>query len=216
MSPSLPVKRSSMRFNGLSVFLCLLVVTTFGSQTIQSFPTGIGSLGDNGCTCHGGFSNATQPTIIGLPDAFEENVSYNFTLVAGSDKEYNEGEVQAGFRILASKGTVIPANETRIQYLDEGWTHTEEGNQYRHWNITWKAPSDNTTTVDFILYANVVNGNGHSDGDMWNAIGYTVPGTQYEGPVETIDPAEQLNSSQYTILYGGLIVLVIFLYYALK
>ena len=205
-----------MRFSGLSVFLCLIVVVTLGSQSIQSFPTGIGSLADNGCTCHGGYSNATQPNITGMPASFESNVSYNITLNVESETEPTTGSAQGGFRFQVSDGAVNVHNASRVQFMDEGWTHTEAGNQYRSWNLSWTAPSDNSTTVDFVLHVNAVNGNGNSDGDMWNSIGYTLPGTQYDGEVVQLDLSDELDNRQYTILYGGLLALLFFLYYAIK
>ena len=205
-----------MRFSGLSVFLCLFAVVTLGSQSIQSFPTGIGSLADNGCTCHGGYSNATQTHIHGMPASFESNISYNLTLTVESDTAPTADSAQGGFRLRVSDGTVNFHNLSRVQFLDEGWTHTEAGNQYRSWNLSWTAPSDNSTSVDFVLHANAVNGNGNSAGDLWNSIGYTLPGSQYDGSVVPLDVSDELDSRQYGILYGGLLTLLVFLYFAIK
>lgn len=205
-----------MRFSGLSVFLCLIVVVTLGSQSIQSFPTGIGSLADNGCTCHGGYSNSTQTSIHGMPVSFESNVSYNLTLSVEAETAPTADSAKGGFRFRVSDGAVDFHNLSRVQLLDEGWTHTEAGNQYRSWNLSWTAPSDNSTSVDFVLHANAVNGNGNSGGDMWNSIGYTLPGSQYDGSVVPLDVSDELDSRQYGILYGGLLALLVFLYFAIK
>ena len=192
------------------------MVVALGSPSIQSAPTGIGSLADNGCTCHGGYSNTTQPTILGLPEEFESNVTYNLTLSVEAYSGQHSESAQGGFRLLISNGSVEIQNQSRVQFLDGGWTHTKSGNQYRSWNLSWTAPSDNSTTVDFVLHVNAVNGNGNSDGDMWNSIGYTLPGTQYDGEVVQLDLSDELDNRQYTILYGGLLALLFFLYYAIK
>ena len=205
-----------MRFSGLSFFLCMVMVVALGSPSIQSAPAGIGSLADNGCTCHGGYTNTTQPTILGLPEEFESNITYDLTLSVEAYSEHHSETAQGGFRLLISNGFVEIQNQSRVQFLDGGWTHTESGNQYRNWNLTWTAPGDNTTTVDFVLHGNAVNGNGNSDGDMWNTFGTVLPGAQYEGPVEPLDLKNELDDTQYGILYTGLVALLLFLYFAVK
>ena len=205
-----------MRFSGLSVFLCLAMVVALGSPSIQSAPTGIGSLADHGCTCHGGYSNTTLPTILGLPEEFESNATYSLTLSVAAYSGQHSESAQGGFRLLISNGSVEIQNQSRVQFLDGGWTHTESGNQYRSWNITWTAPSDNTTTVDFVLHGNAVNGNGNSEGDMWNSFGTVLPGSQHEGLVEQLDLTNELDDTLYGILYAGLIGLLLFLYFAIK
>jgi hypothetical protein len=192
------------------------MVVALGSPSIQSAPTGIGSLADNGCTCHGGYSNTTQPTILGLPEEFESNFTYNLTLSVEAYSGQHSESAQGGFRLLISNGSVEIQNQSRVQFLDGGWTHTESGNQYRSWNLSWTAPSDNTTTVDFVLHGNAVNGNGNSEGDMWNSFGTVVPGVQHEGPVEQLNLTSELDDTQYGILYAGLIALLLFLYFAIK
>lgn len=194
----------------------MVMVVALGSPSIQSAPAGIGSLADNGCTCHGGYTNTTQPTILGLPEEFESNITYDLTLSVEAYSEHHSETAQGGFRLLISNGFVEVQNHSRVQFLDGGWTHTESGNQYRNWNLTWTAPGDNTTTVDFVLHGNAVNGNGNSDGDMWNTFGTVLPGAQYEGPVEPLDLKNELDDTQYGILYVGLVALLLFLYFAVK
>ena len=205
-----------MRFSGLYVFSLLVLVVALGSPSIQSAPAGIGSLADNGCACHGGYSNTTQPIILGLPAEFESNATYDLTLSVEADSGQHSESAQGGFRFLISDGTIEIQNQSRVQFLDDGWTHTESGNQYRSWNLTWTAPSDNTTTVDFVLHGNAVNGNGNSEGDMWNSYGTVLPGTQHEGPVDQPDLTKEFDDTQYGILYGGLAALLVFLYFAIK
>jgi hypothetical protein len=43
-----------------------------------------------------------------------------------------------------------------------------------------------------------------------------LPGTQYDGEVVQLDLSDELDNRQYTILYGGLLALLFFLYYAIK
>jgi len=188
------------------------MVVALGSPSIQSAPTGIGSLADNGCTCHGGYSNTTQPIILGLPEKFGSNITYDLTLSVEAYSGQHSESAQGGFRLLISNGSVEIQNQSRVQFLDGGWTHTESGNQYRSWNLTWTAPSDNTTTVDFVLHGNAVNGNGNSEGDMWNSFGTVLPGAQHEDVVKLLDnsgasnPGWKPRAPQETMLSGAKIV----------
>lgn len=51
---------------------------------------------------------------------------------------------------------------------------------------------------------------------MWNSFGTVLPGSQHEGLVEQLDLTNELDDTQYGILYAGLIALLLFLYFAIK
>ena len=94
------------------VLLSLVMVPQFDAA-----PGGIGSAGDNGCSCHGGPSSDTVVSVTGLPETYNSSETYIFTVTVTNDvmSLYNDGSTEGadpwnerygGFRILASKGTV--------------------------------------------------------------------------------------------------------------
>ena len=148
-----------------------------------SAPSGIGTAANDGCLCHGEKNLDTQIDIQGLPDSFESNTTYNFSInVHSQNIPVNVGEEAGGFRLLITDGKIsFDSNEGLIQEMDEGWTHTEAGNAVRTWNLTFTSPRDNSSFVDFTIYGNAVNGNQATTGDEWNAVTIRVPGLVYEG-----------------------------------
>lgn len=205
-----------MYVHRFGVFCCLIFAAVSGLPLTDSFPTGVGSMADHGCVCHGSQSNATEVSLQGLPIQFESSQTYAITLSLESSVERTTNASHGGFRILMSEGLLEPENDTLVQVIEDGWTHTLVGSALRTWNFTWTAPSDNTTAVDFVVHGNAVNGNGNSMGDMWNSFGIQIPGSQYVGERENPQVSDELNAEQYSILYGGILVLLFFLYRTLK
>ena len=148
-----------------------------------SAPSGIGTAANDGCLCHGEKNSDTLIDIQGLPDSFESNTSYNFSInVYSPNIPMNGGGEAGGFRLLITDGSIsFDSNEGLIQEMDEGWTHTEAGNAVRTWNLTFTSPQDNASFVDFTIYGNAVNGNQATTGDEWNAAIVRLPGVVYDG-----------------------------------
>ena len=161
----------------------VLVLLSFFIPFAMSAPGGIGEIADDGCFCHGERNINTQVEIQGLPESFEANTTYNFSITVSSQAipANLDGEI-GGFRLLITGGTVgFNSSEGLVQNLENGWTHTETGNAVRHWNLSFTSPSDNASFVDFTVYGNAVNGNQASTGDEWNSVEFRLPGVQYEG-----------------------------------
>ncbi len=57
------------------VLLSLVMVPQFDAA-----PGGIGSAGDNGCSCHGGPSSDTVVSVTGLPETYNSSETYTFTV----------------------------------------------------------------------------------------------------------------------------------------
>lgn len=148
-----------------------------------SAPGGIGTAADNGCLCHGEKNTDTQIEIEGLPEYFESNTTYNFSIkVTSQSITMNTAGEVGGFRLLISTGSIaFDEQEGLIQNKDDGWTHTEAGNAVRSWNLTFTSPGDNSSFVDFTIYGNAVNGNQAATGDEWNSLTIRFPGAQYDG-----------------------------------
>ena len=179
------------------------------AQVTVSAPSGIGSAANEGCLCHGEKNTNTNVELHGLPESFESNTSYNFSIVVTSQTiPQNTNGESGGFRLLVTGGSIF-FNETEglIQVLDGGWTHTELGNTVRMWNLSLMSPEDNTSHVDLTVYGNAVNGNQASTGDEWNSLDLRLPGTQYEGEMLG-EKTDEFNPLDYTVGIVSMLVLV--------
>ena len=179
------------------------------AQVAVSAPSGIGSAANEGCLCHGEKNTNTNVELHGLPESFESNTSYNFSIVVTSQTiPQNTNGESGGFRLLVTGGSIF-FNETEglIQVLDDGWTHTELGNTVRMWNFSLMSPADNTSYVDLTVYGNAVNGNQASTGDEWNSLDLRLPGTQYEGEMLG-EKTDEFNPLDYTVGMVSMLVLV--------
>ena len=172
------------RFSILALILMMLVA----APQFEAMPTGIGSAGDGGRSCHGGAAVDTKVIVTGLPDSFNASETYAFTVTVQNDvmELYNDGVIEAdgsgwnghagGFRILSTGGMVATVDETLGYEKDGGLTHTAAGNAQRTWDFEWVAPADDTKVVEFTIYGNAVNGGAGSGGDYWNQADLVIPG----------------------------------------
>ena len=215
MSPTMTSRWVKMRFSRLSGVFLLILFSSLGLTVSQSFPTGVGESANNGCLCHGGAANSTETTILGLPTIFESNEIFNLTLLVESSVQHSN-ESQGGFRLLVSGGEIQFANSSQTQELENGWTHTAEGNTVRSWNFSWTSPSDNSTAVEFVAYGNAVNGNENSMGDKWDGYGVTVPGSTYAGELIQPNVDQSYSLTDYSIILAGLIAILGFFYVVVK
>ena len=186
-----------------------VIVLALLAQVAVSAPSGIGSAANEGCLCHGEKNTNTNVELHGLPESFESNTSYNFSIVVTSQTiPQNTNGESGGFRLLVIGGSIL-FNETEglIQVLDDGWTHTELGNTVRTWNFSLMSPQDNTSYVDLTVYGNAVNGNQASSGDEWNSLDLRLPGTQYEGELLG-EKTDEFNPLDYTVGMVSMLVLV--------
>ena len=94
-----------------------------------------------------------------------------------------------------------------IQELDGGWTHTESGNRFRIWNLSFVSPEDNGSYVDFTVYGNAVNGNQASSQDAWNRLSLRLPGVDYDGEILS-DQADGFSPMDYTVGLVSMIALI--------
>ena len=158
----------------LSCLFFLLIGSS--SSLTQASQLGVGNAANEGCQCHT-YSSATEIFLEGIPQRFESNRTLNVTLRIESNVELNEDNYAGGFRLeYIGEGSIGILDETKTQFLDGYLTHTENGSKYRSWQFEWKTPEDNSTSVQFKIFANAVNGNNQSTGDGWSALSVTVPG----------------------------------------
>ena len=184
----------------------------------SSAPQGIGDIAGQGCICHGSLDTSTELILVGLPEKFESNTMYNFSLEVRSTKvSVTPGQEAGGFRIDISSGNLQFNNTVgHIQELDEGWTHTELGNKVRIWDFVFISPTDNATFTDFTINGNAVNGNGQSTGDAWNGTIIRIPGTAYVGDLEPPLKDESLGALDYAVGSTALVGLLVLAFIIIK
>ena len=71
--------------------LALLLCVLFLLMPVDARPEGIGSLGDNGCVCHGGIDENVIIEITGFPEIYVPSQVYNISISAyGSSKSTSQ------------------------------------------------------------------------------------------------------------------------------
>ena len=151
----------------LSVLVCLALLLSF-APIGSSAPNGIGSVADNGCSCHGGASNESfvDFNVEGIPINFTLNTSYSITITMnnGSLVDNNAN----GYRIIASQGAITTdAGDADSHILDEGATQTGDGQSTNVWNLTWTSPSGADGDVEFNTFVLLGSGGNGAGGDHW-------------------------------------------------
>ena len=179
------------------------------SQVVVSAPSGIGKSANEGCLCHGDKDQSTTVWVEGLPESYESNTTYNFSITVESEiVAANPNGSIGGFRMLVIGGSItFDESAGLIQELDGGWTHTESGNMVRSWNLSFVSPEDNASYVDFSIYGNAVNGNHASSEDAWNSLILRLPGVEYDGEIFS-DQADGFSPMDYTVGLVSMIALV--------
>ncbi|MGB0786804.1 MAG: choice-of-anchor V domain-containing protein [Candidatus Poseidoniaceae archaeon] len=187
----------------------VVLVLALLSQVAVSAPSGIGKSANEGCLCHGDRDQSTTVWVEGLPESYESNTMYNFSITVESETvAVNPNGSIGGFRILVVGGSIIfDESAGLIQELDGGWTHTESGNKLRSWNFSLLSPEDNASYVDFKVYGNAVNGNQASSEDAWNSLSLRLPGVEYDGEIFS-DRADGFSPMDYTVGLVSMIALV--------
>lgn len=186
--------------------LATLAVVLFCSTWAAGSPNGLGSEANEGCLCHTEDS-ATSVLFDGLPDAFESNTTYRLTLTLSSPIEAVDGLHQGGFRLLMNDGTLV-VNETNVQALDGGWTHTEAGSYQRSWTFDWTSPTNASSKVSFKVQGNAVNGNQAQTGDAWTTWDAVVPGIDYQGDLNPDGGIDGVSNTDRAFLLVGLMAIV--------
>lgn len=189
--------------------IVVVLVLASLAQVGISAPSGIGTSANEGCLCHGEKNSDTTVQLLGLPESFESNTSYNFSIIVESETvAANPNASIGGFRLLIVGGSItFDEGEGLVQELDGGWTHTELGNMVRSWNLSLLSPEDNASYIDFTVYGNAVNGNQASSEDAWNSLDFRLPGVQYEGEL-LVEQVDEFNPMDYTVGVVSMIALV--------
>ena len=191
--------------------IALAILLTLIGQS-QALPSGIDDRANDGCLCHGGSDDTTIINLSGLPETYNSSMEYELILTIESPVESND--VQGGFRVIISQGEMIAEG---WQIMDGGYTHTDEINDRRQWEVVWVAPEADDELATFVVHGNAVNGNGNSNGDEWNSMSIAVPGVNYTGEVTTPDvTTKEVTGIQLAVGAIGIVVLLSLAFYAIK
>jgi hypothetical protein len=200
-----------------SLFLGILLIFFLTIPASQSYPNGVGEVADRGCVCHGVIQESTEIILDGLPEKYESNTSYNGVLrIVNEGLDSSNNSTIGGFRLLMSSGELVFNDTITTQILEDGWTHTEEGNKLREWNFTWVSPMDNTSYVEFKIYGNAVNGNGNPYGDEWNSILIKIPGVENYEELNTENSLYEFEFYEKVVLLFSSLAIIILAYRAVK
>jgi hypothetical protein len=172
---------------------------------VGASPNGLGSEANEGCLCHTPQSD-TKVVLSGFPDAYEANTTYTLTLEVISAIEAMDNRSQGGFRMLVSEGQVVHDNTT-MQELDNGWTHTYNGSSQRTWTFEWTSPTSNDSATTFTVHGNAVNGNNAQTGDAWSTMDLVVPGVMYEGDLTPDEGVDGVSQTDRLVLAVGLLLI---------
>ena len=108
---------------------------------------------------------------------------------------------------MVDEGTLSPVNNSTVQELDGGWTHTKEGSTLRSWTVVWISPMDNTTAANFLIYGNAVNGNNAPTGDAWAVLDFVVPGDAYDGDLTPDEGIDGVSERDRVVLVISLVLI---------
>lgn len=209
---------SRMRFSPQRLLhLVIILAILLAIPVTQSYPSGVGEVANDGCVCHGVIRETTEVIVEGLPTKFESNTSYSITIKLNGEVENQTNDsAYGGFRMLVSHGEIILDGSSNTQFIEEGWSHTEEGNKLREWNFTWISPMDNTSYVEFKVYGNAVNGNDNSYGDEWNSLIFKLPGVENTDELNTQNDLYEFELYEKVILVTVSLAIIIMAYRAIK
>jgi cytochrome c oxidase subunit 1 len=191
-------------------FIGILLAALMFAPALDARPTGIANV-DTGCSCHSGTaSNDVSPFLTlangsELPDTYVSGVTYNlaFGFTGGPAEDVVVDRINTGgFNLIASKGTLTPADEF-TQLMAGELTHSEVGNDQQSWTVDWAAPASGK--ADFRLMVNSVNGdNQASSDDQWASASYSV--ASLGGGGEELPDVNGL-----TVLFTGMVLVFILL-----
>ncbi len=188
------------------VALAVLLLATMASTWAVASPNGLGSEANEGCLCHTP-DPSTRVSVAGLPEAFASNTTYDLTLTISSSIEPSANNSQGGFRWVVDEGQLSSVNNSTVQELDGGWTHTYEGSFLRTWGVQWTSPADNTTAANFVIHGNAVNGNNAPTEDAWATLELVVPGDAYEGDLTPNEGIDGVSQTDRLLLVVGLVLI---------
>ena len=200
--------------------MALLIVTALiVGKSAQGYPNGGVSGGDewaadsiaNGCSCHMDEQlDEGMYSIVGIPNEYVPENTYNISLAINDTTVVSvENAIRyGGFLAEVSEGAFVTNENYWIG--DEGAyiSHNENSNDVRNWTFQWTAPTEGAGDAIFIIYFNVVNGQG-TNGDQWGYLSAVSLGTPQASSHEVSIHELGVTLMQYWIGLIGLGVVLL-------
>ena len=203
----------------------LILTALLIGKSAEGYPNGGVQGGDEwaeesiaeGCTCHMDEQlNEGMYNLIGIPDKYIPEQTYNITLTANDTNVVSvEDAVRyGGFLAEVSEGVFLSGESLWVGGDGSYISHNENSNDVRSWDFQWTAPADGAGDAVFIIYFNIVNGQG-TGGDQWNYVTAVSLGTPQEASHELSIHELGVTLMQYWIgLMGiGVVLLAVLISY---
>ncbi|HJM17285.1 MAG TPA: choice-of-anchor V domain-containing protein [Candidatus Poseidoniia archaeon] len=161
-----------------SLMALLIVTALLVGKSAQGFPNGGVSGGEewaedsiaHGCSCHMDEQlNEGMYNLNGIPDKYKPENTYNISLtIADKNVEMEEDALRyGGFLAEVNEGTFVANENYWVGGEGTYISHNDNSNDVRNWTFEWAAPADGSGDAFFVIYFNVVNGQG-TNGDQWS------------------------------------------------
>ena len=200
--------------------MALLIVTALiVGKSAQGYPNGGVSGGDewaadsieNGCSCHMDEQlDEGMYSIVGIPNEYVPENTYNITLAINDTTVVSVEDAirYGGFLAEVSEGSFVTGENYWIGGEGAYISHNENSNDVRNWTFQWTAPVEGTGDAIFIIYFNVVNGQG-TNGDQWGYLSAVSLGTPQASSHEVSIHELGVTLMQYWIGLIGLGVVLL-------
>ena len=200
--------------------MALLIVTALiVGKSAQGYPNGGVSGGDewaadsieNGCSCHMDEQlDEGMYSIVGIPNEYVPENTYNISLAINDTTVVSVEDAirYGGFLAEVSEGSFVTDENYWIGGEGAYISHNENSNDVRNWTFQWTAPVEGTGDAIFIIYFNVVNGQG-TNGDQWGYLSAVSLGTPQASSHEVSIHELGVTLMQYWIGLIGLGVVLL-------
>ena len=200
--------------------MALLIVTALiVGKSAQGYPNGGVSGGDewaadsieNGCSCHMDEQlDEGMYSIVGIPNEYVPENTYNISLAINDTTVVSVEDAirYGGFLAEVSEGSFVTDENYWIGGEGAYISHNENSNDVRNWTFQWTAPAEGAGDAIFIIYFNVVNGQG-TNGDQWGYLSAVSLGTPQASSHEVSIHELGVTLMQYWIGLIGLGVVLL-------
>ena len=200
--------------------MALLIVTALiVGKSAQGYPNGGVSGGDewaadsieNGCSCHMDEQlDEGMYSIVGIPNEYVPENTYNISLAINDTTVVSVEDAirYGGFLAEVSEGSFVTDENYWIGGEGAYISHNENSNDVRNWTFQCTAPVEGAGDAIFIIYFNVVNGQG-TNGDQWGYLSAVSLGTPQASSHEVSIHELGVTLMQYWIGLIGLGVVLL-------
>ena len=149
-------------------------------------------------------------SILGIPNEYVPENTYNISLAINDTTVVSVEDAirYGGFLAEVSEGAFVTDENYWIGGEGAYISHNENSNDVRNWTFQWTAPLEGAGDAIFIIYFNVVNGQG-TNGDQWGYLSAVSLGTPQASSHEVSIHELGVTLMQYWIGLIGLGVVLL-------